>query len=94
MPIPSIDAVELAIAQDELLVLVLAAVVPGAKPLIERDQAIAAIVHFEILVMQVVYEGMTGEHGLVRELELFEADMAIDGAEPGYMQLEQADDRI
>jgi hypothetical protein len=45
-------------------------------------------------VMQVMDEGVAGEHGLICELELVKADMAIDGAEPRYMQLEQADDRI
>ena len=71
----------------------LGAVVPGAEPLIERDQAVAAVVHLEIFVMQVVRIGVAIERGLVGDFELVEADMAVDRAKAGDVQLEERDDR-
>ena len=75
-------------------VALLGAVVPGAEPLIERDQPVAAVVHLEIFVVQVVRVGVAIERGVVGDLELVEAEMAVHRAEAGDMQLEQRDDRV
>src|SRR5688500_10144751 len=72
----------------------LAAVVPGAEPQIERDQAVAAVIDLEILVMEVVRIGVAVECDALGELEPVEADVAVERAEAGEMQLVQADDRV
>ena len=67
---------------------------PGAEPQIERYHAVAAVVHFEILVMEVVRVGMAIERDALGDFEPVEADMAIERTEAGEMQLEQPDDRV
>ena len=53
------------------------AVVPIAEPLIERHNAISAVVHFEIFVMQVVGVGVAIERRIFRDLKLVETDMPV-----------------
>jgi hypothetical protein len=40
--------------------------VPGAEPPVERNKPVAAIVYFEVLVVEVMSVGMAIEHPLAR----------------------------
>ena len=59
----------------------------GAEPFVEGHQAVA-VVHFEILVMQVVDIGMGGDAAGVTHFNLVKADVAGDGAKAGAVQLQ------
>ena len=51
-----------------------------AEPFIERDQSLTAVVHFEILVVQVMRVGMTIERLVAVEFQLFKTDVPVDRA--------------
>ena len=63
-----------------LLVRLFGAVVPGAEPLIQRDQPIAAIVHLKVFVVQVVGVGVAVGGEVFAHFQLVKADMADNGA--------------
>src|SRR4051812_9000824 len=51
----------------------LAAVVEGAKPAVEGDQAVA-VIHLEVFVVEVVDIGVAIDAGVLPEFDLVEAD--------------------
>jgi len=63
-------------------------VVPAAEPLIEGDQAIAAIVHLEILVVQVVKVSVAIERSVIGEFKLLEADVTVERAVSRHVELQ------
>jgi len=71
----------------------LGAVVPGAKKLIERNGAVG-VVHLEVLVMQVMREGVGVDGGVLAEHNLVEADMADHRARAGDVQMIEQQQRM
>ena len=67
---------------------------PSAKPLIERNEAIAAIVHLEIFVVQVVGVGVAIHRAVIGQFELVEADVPDDRAVGRAGELEKGDERV
>ena len=58
------------------LIALFAAVVPGAKPFIERDETITAVVHLKILVVQIMSVSMTIEGRFISKFDFVETGMA------------------
>ena len=67
---------------------------PCAKEHIERDQSVAAVVHLEVLVVQVVDIGMAVERRTPANFELLEAEMPVDCTEAYRMQREVGTEMI
>ena len=69
------------------------AVVPGAEQLVQGHEAVG-VVHFEILMMEIVSIGVAVEAGGLLDLDLVETDITDNGAEARKIELIDRNDRV